>query len=1175
MPTTAQLLRLVHTGASSESHTWTDTDLLRRYTAERDESAFAELVRRNGPLVLWACRHVLGEAAADDAFQATFLLLVRSASRLTRSGSLAGWLHATAVRISLNLRRGDNRRRQREADRRPARVAPDEMTWRDVREVLDKEIAALPERDRLPLVLCCVQELSYEEAAQRAGCPIGTLRSRLERGKERLRKRLARYGLPLAAPALVVGYPPPVSAALIAAVVSAVRSGISGKVPLALAGLLHPIGRLRDYLLLAPIVSVLVAIGTLLAVSGDPTADQPKVDPPRSATPIPVAATQPTVDRLGDPLPAGALVRLGTRRFFGPGEPRWAAFSPDGRKVASLSYNGVTICDAATGRQLVERKDYWVAGNAIGWRADGTGVAVVVLPDLTYFVSAFTDPDEMLPTPPRAKRPPVTPIPAVEYLALSPDATRLAIVRAPTEKQFTVDLLPVEVGKSVAGLKPLRTLGPFSGPCQEIRYTTRGVHLLTGSWEDDENWTITVVPLDRNAVTRAISIPPPAFHTYGYMYSLSPNARLAAMPLRPKDVKAGEHIGSRHDGTIRVWDLEAGKELHSFPFSRQLGYGTGHAFTSDGKKLIVAGENPYFQIWDVVTGEELAHFPKLNGDLGYREASAITVSPDGTRFATVRRDGRIEIWYTRSAKPVDSLDTHLAELATVAVCPEGRIVATLAKDDEIRAWELATGKPLWTIPAPRSERNHRDGPKRRLAFTPDGRGLLFTADEELALADSTTGKRLNLPGALDSFKGIASQFSADGKTLATFVNDTVTLWNWPAGTERLSISVPLAPSFHDRGREVVRIHASVALSPDGRFLFTNSLRQKETPPRDGFPNANDLWDAQTGKHLQRLEKPLTSYPPACFSPDSREIYLGGHSMDMLRGDDQRRRIDALTAWDPATGRLLHRFVEPDRNGRLRDLEWFGRHVQALAVSPDGRLLAVAETIPSFDGVWLYETASGRPLKKLEGHLRDVSDLAFSPDGRRLVTVSSDQTGLVWDVTLPTLSSWKGGKPTGKELVDAWERLSAADPGLGYLGIATLASAPANALTLLKERLHPAAVPTDADLDRVVAQLAASDFTDREKASAELERYGANAVAGSKSRLAGVNSPEARVRLTRFLSRFGADPSPYTLRSARGVAVLEAISTPEAKGFLAELARGKIDDVLTREASAAFRRVGNR
>src|SRR6185503_6349588 len=96
-------------------------------------------------------------------------------------------------------------RRKREAARPLSSTAPDDLTWREVREVLDAEIAELPEHYRLPVVLCYLQELTHEEAARRAGCSVGALRGRLERGKERLRKRLVRYGLPLAAPALVVG----------------------------------------------------------------------------------------------------------------------------------------------------------------------------------------------------------------------------------------------------------------------------------------------------------------------------------------------------------------------------------------------------------------------------------------------------------------------------------------------------------------------------------------------------------------------------------------------------------------------------------------------------------------------------------------------------------------------------------------------------------------------------------------------------------------------------------------------------------------------------------------------------------------------------------------------------------------------------------------------------------
>jgi hypothetical protein len=432
------------------------------------------------------------------------------------------------------------------------------------------------------------------------------------------------------------------------------------------------------------------------------------------------------------------------------------------------------------------------------------------------------------------------------------------------------------------------------------------------------------------------------------------------------------------------------------------------------------------------------------------------------------------------------------------------------------------------------------------------------------MADPATGSPLDPPGGLKDRAGYVGGFAADGKTLVTFAVDVVSMWDWPAGTLRAKVTLS-AGRESDGG--VVSV-GSVALSRDGRLLFTNSVRSKPEPRGGTWHNANDVWDARTGKHLHRLEKPEPAYPPGGFSPDGRVIYLGGHSYDPA--DGKRTRADALTAWDPAAGKVLRRIAEPEPGQREDNphRKDFGRHIKTLAVSPDGRLLAVAEEIILFDGVWVYETASGRPLKRFTGHARPACDLAFTPDGGRLVSVGHDQTGLVWDVTLPALAAL-GGKPTEKGLADAWDHLAGLDPGPAYAGIAALTADPANAIALLRRRLQPAPVPTEADLDRVTARLAANKFADREQASADLERFGPNAVAGARNRLA-TNSAEATERLRRFLAAYdGPHPSPYELRCVRGVAVLEAIGTPPAKALLAELARG--DDALAREAATALTR----
>jgi RNA polymerase sigma factor (sigma-70 family) len=346
-------LRLLHGLAQ---HPLADGELLRRYLAAGEEEAFAEIVRRQGPLVLRACRHVLGETtAAADAFQATFLLLARKGRSLTAAGSLAGWLHAAAVRLARDARRAGWRRRRRESaagERASARSPAEELMWREVRQRLDAEVAALPEKYRLPLVLCYLQELSYEEAARRAGCSTGALRGRLERGKQILRRRLARYGLPLAAPVLVLGRPPAVAAALCRATLGTVHAGLSGgAVPAAVAALAGPALSLKAKLM--SLAGVLVAaFGLAWAAQGESSPGSRAVNPPQAP-----AATQPAappgrgVDAHGDPLPPGAVARFGTRRFQVPSAPLPVSFR--GREAYLFSHRAdYRWLDAATGKEL-------------------------------------------------------------------------------------------------------------------------------------------------------------------------------------------------------------------------------------------------------------------------------------------------------------------------------------------------------------------------------------------------------------------------------------------------------------------------------------------------------------------------------------------------------------------------------------------------------------------------------------------------------------------------------------------------------------------------------------------------------------------------------------------------------------------------------------------------------
>ena len=197
------LRRLVGPGAGGGL---TDTQLLERWVAGRDEAAFEVMLWRHGPLVLGVCRRLLADPHdIDDAFQATFLTLVRRAAAIRRREALAGWLYQVAYRVALRARA----RRRRRADREEAGVEllgdedKSDLVWRDLRPVLDEEIGRLPEKYRAAFVLCYLEGQTNAEAARALGCPVGTVLSRLAWARERLRRRLTRRGITVSGALLV------------------------------------------------------------------------------------------------------------------------------------------------------------------------------------------------------------------------------------------------------------------------------------------------------------------------------------------------------------------------------------------------------------------------------------------------------------------------------------------------------------------------------------------------------------------------------------------------------------------------------------------------------------------------------------------------------------------------------------------------------------------------------------------------------------------------------------------------------------------------------------------------------------------------------------------------------------------------------------------------------------
>jgi RNA polymerase sigma factor (sigma-70 family) len=195
----------------------TDAQLLACFAERRDAAAFEALVRRHGPMVLGTCRRVLGDTHdAEDAFQAVFLVLVRKAASVTSRETVGGWLYSVAYRTALAARtkRKRQRAREKQVDAMPEPAFEPDDTWGELKPLLDKELNHLPDKFRVPVVLCDLEGLPRRQVARQLGVPEGTLSSRLHTARRTLAQRLSRYGFCLSAGALATALTRRASAAV-------------------------------------------------------------------------------------------------------------------------------------------------------------------------------------------------------------------------------------------------------------------------------------------------------------------------------------------------------------------------------------------------------------------------------------------------------------------------------------------------------------------------------------------------------------------------------------------------------------------------------------------------------------------------------------------------------------------------------------------------------------------------------------------------------------------------------------------------------------------------------------------------------------------------------------------------------------------------------------------------
>ncbi|HKB06046.1 MAG TPA: sigma-70 family RNA polymerase sigma factor, partial [Gemmataceae bacterium] len=334
------LHRLVETLRTTlDSDAWTDAELLARFRQARDPAAFEAIVRRHGPRVLTACRKVLHhDADVDDAFQATFVVLMRGPQAVRRGSALGPWLFGVAHRVALQARAARRRRERLEARASAKREAGPDLSWPEACAILHEELDRLPERLRRPLLLCYLEGKTRDEAAAELGRTVASIKKALEKGRETLRKRLSRRGVTLSAGLLsAVAVPVAVESADVSAVL--------------VEGIVHPstaVGALARAVgysaTLARRVGLglaasALAVGLALGFPGGPKPDPSR--PTEAAAQVPIAKDPPAkAAPFNPPTEKGPPARLVVKEPPAPAPPKpeqieftGRVIDPDGRPM--------------------------------------------------------------------------------------------------------------------------------------------------------------------------------------------------------------------------------------------------------------------------------------------------------------------------------------------------------------------------------------------------------------------------------------------------------------------------------------------------------------------------------------------------------------------------------------------------------------------------------------------------------------------------------------------------------------------------------------------------------------------------------------------------------------------------------------------------------------------------
>jgi len=939
MSQSALLLQVSRTLLGRQLVTLSDRQLLERYVAGRDSNAFAALMVRHAGLVHGVCRRVLHDShLADDVFQATFLLLSRKAASLRQSELVANWLFGVARRLSLKLQ--IKRERATKHERRIAAMKPESRSvqpWDDLLKILDEELERLPACYRRPLIACYLGELTHDEAAMQLNLSERTLRRRLTKGRELLRVRLNARGASLS---VVVAAVAANTAKVDANVIDAAMCAISsGSTTANIASLAATSAQWTTAFKIRIGIAAILTVSLLVGGFARPKSPQA---PATASRPDEKPKAVERRDRFNDPLPPGALARLGTVSLQHGGTVERFSFSPDSKTLLSIG-NGIIRRWQVDAGHETEQFDLREAGRKV--------LQCALSPDGKTAVASYADEQNV---PKSVKVFDTATRRRIREYSIPAGASQIIdmsgrLIIADGEK---IDLWDENADRIEMSVPYVKGPGYLRMSSANDKLVVCDAKHLIRIFDRKSGKELRSFGAEAESTLKSHWVSPDG------KWLLSRGYTLGKMTPVKNNLSSQQLIDDRF---VRVWDLDKGElvgNLNPSAFANMV-----LSVSPDSRTALVVSTNEKFrhaiEWWDIATSKRVATWPD---DLP--SCARLGLSPDQKLLAFASSDGTIHLYDVASQKEIRPAAFHEGVVWQASFSSDGKSVRTLGRDRIVIDWNVENGSPI---------RRWREAESNAGAFTysancryrvrldpsPNGRIIVWDLEKDRLVRDF---------GPYRPWRGINLSNNGRYFTFVSTVGQKHSLERWDVESGKLLIQFEVEVPENERAKvSGGQLPLAIWDVPGNRYLLVCN-------------GETQMYDGQTGRKLSYWKLPDLN---ESASPIYRHRWV-------IPSPDGRFVADSLT------GSRVIQIYEIDTGKMARHLD-VGDSVKGLKYSPDGKLLAMTVG-DQLQSIIVCDVASGRKKLELKNCGRgDIKCLAFSPDGRKLLSGSEDCTALIWEI----------------------------------------------------------------------------------------------------------------------------------------------------------------------------------